>query len=196
MSNVAKYDANYKEQQKTKTKPTSNDGCVSNDDLQKKLNTTDFNKQLGGVISQATGFLNSYMQDQNDIKNKTAEKKLAIDNDRLWQTAVNKKRQLLDRHNSIIKMLNNEYNTTQQVHSSLHNTKQLFTMLEKQNNELKKMVEGEIHTIELSDRKTYYENEQNTWIEWWSNQFKSNYWLLIFLLVLAIGITNRLKDKQ
>ena len=69
-------------------------------------------------------------------------------------------------------------------------------MLEKQNNELKKMVEGEIHTIELSDRKTYYENEQNTWIEWWSNQFKSNYWLLIFLLVLAIGITNRLKDKQ
>tara|TARA_B110000858_G_scaffold107024_1_gene122388 strand:- start:626 stop:1354 length:729 start_codon:yes stop_codon:yes gene_type:complete len=197
-ANVAKYDPEYKEQQNATTKPESSDNskCLTNEDLQKKLNTKDFNKQLSNVISDATGFLNSYIQDQNDIKNNVAEKQSALNKQRLWQTALNKKRSLLDRHTKLMKMLDKEYNTTVQVEQSLTNTQELFKMLTKQNIELKKVIEGEIHSIELSDRKTYYENEQNSWIGWWAHHFKTKYWLLIFLLIMGIILTKRFKETH
>lgn len=194
--NVAKFDPTYKEKQNATTPPSDNSSCLTNDDLQKKLNTEDFNKQLSNVISDATGFLNSYIKDQNDIKNKTAEKQSALDNQRLWQTALNKKRSLLDRHTKIMQQLDKEYNTTIQIDKSLTNTQQLFKMLSKQNLELKKVIEGEIHSIELSDRKTYYENEENNWVGWWAHHFKTKYWLLIFFLIMGIILTKRYNEKH
>jgi len=194
--NVAKYDPEYKEQQKATTKPSDNSNCLTNEDLQKKLNTKDFNKQLSNVISDATGFLNSYIQEQSDIKNNVADEQSALDRERLWQTSINKKRSLLDRHTKLMKMLEKEYNTTQQIDISLTNTQELFRMLTKQNIELKKVIEGEIHSIELSDRKTYYENEQNSWIGWWAHHFKTKYWLLIFLIAMGIFLTKRYNERH
>ena len=195
-ANVATYDPEYTEQQNTTTTPTDDSNCLTNADLQKKLNTNDFNKQLQNVITDATGFLNSYIQDQNNIKNKTNERKTDLYNQRLWQTSINKQRSLLDRHNKMMEMLNNEYNTTEQVDKSLQNTKDLYKILSKQNIKLKKVIEGEIHSIELSDRKTYYENEQNTWIGWWAHHFKTKYWLLIFLLIMGIILTKRTSEMH
>jgi hypothetical protein len=194
--NVAKYDPEYKEQQKATTKPSDNSNCLTNEDLQKKLNTKDFNKQLSNVISDATGFLNSYIQEQSDIKNNVADEQSALNRERLWQTSINKKRSLLDRHTKLMKMLEKEYNTTQQIDISLTNTQELFRMLTKQNIELKKVIEGEIHSIELSDRKTYYENEQNSWIGWWAHHFKTKYWLLIFLIAMGIFLTKRYNERH
>jgi hypothetical protein len=197
-TDVSKYDPEYSEQQDTVEPPAPTDPnkCLTEADLQKKLNTGDFNKQLSNVISDATGFLNSYIKDQNNIKNNTAEKKNALENDRLWQTAINKQRELLDKHKRVMQMLNREYETTEQVGNSLENTKDLLKMLTKQNMKLKKIIEGEVHSIELSDRMTYYENEQNNWIDWWAHHFKTKYWLLIFLLIVGIFLTKRQNEKQ
>lgn len=196
-ADVATYDPDYTEQQNATTPPPPDDGnCLTNADLQKKLNTNDFNKKLHNVITDATGFLNSYIQDQNNIKNKTDDRKTDLYNERLWQTAINKQRSLLDRHKKMIGVLNNEYSTTVQVDKSLQNTVDLFRILTKQNIELKKVIEGEIHSIELSDRKTYYENEQNNWIGWWAHHFKTKYWLLILLLIGGIILTKRTSEMS
>ena len=73
-TDVSKYDPEYSEQQDTTEPPTPTDPnkCLTEEDLQKKLNTGDFNKQLSGVISDATGFLNSYIKDQNNIKKRVS----------------------------------------------------------------------------------------------------------------------------
>ena len=195
-ADVATYEPGYTEQENPTSSPSDDNSCLTNIDLQKKLNTDDFNKKLQSVITDATGFLNSYIHDQNSIKNKTIERKNDLYNERIWQTAINKQRSLLDRHNKMMEMLNNEYNTTKQVENSLQNTIDLFRILKKQNIELKKIVEEEINSIELSDRKTYYENEQNNWIGWWAHHFKTKYWLLIFLLIMGIILTKRTNEKH
>jgi hypothetical protein len=189
-------DSENEEQQNTNDQDDNQGGCLTVDDLQKQLNVGDFNKQMSNVISDATGFLKSYIQDQNNIKNNTHQRQRGLEEERLWQTALNKQRKLLDRHNRIIQMLEKEYNTTEQVAQSMENTKELYKMLEKENIKLKKIIEGEIHTIELLDRKTYYENEQNDWIGWWAHHFKTKYWLLIFLLIIGILLTNRQKERH
>jgi hypothetical protein len=170
--------------------------CITADDLDKKLDTNKYNKQLGDVMTQAQDFLNSYIKDQNDIKNNAAARESELQNDRYWQTALNKQRELLDKHKRMMNMLNREYDITVQVENSLINTKDLFDMLVKQNIKLKKIIEGEIHSIEISDRKTYYENEQNDWISWWANHFQNKYWLLIFLLIVGIIITKQQGDVK
>ena len=193
---VKTYDTEYEEQQNTNESSENQSNCLTADDLEKQLNVGDFNKQMTDVISDATGFLKSYIQDQNNIKNKTHLRERGLEEERLWQTALNKQRELLDRHNRIIQMLEKEYNTTEQVAQSMENTLELYKMLEKENIKLKKIIEGEIHTIELLDRKTYYENEQNNWIGWWAYHLKTKYWLLIFLIITGILLTKRQDEKH
>ena len=69
-------------------------------------------------------------------------------------------------------------------------------MLTKQNAILKKEIEKLIHTIEISDRKAYYENEQNGTAGWWSHHFQNKYKYLIILLILAIVISKRYKEVK
>jgi len=113
--------------------------CITADDLDKKLDTNKYNKQLGDVMTQAQDFLNSYIKDQNDIKNNAAARESELQNNRYWQTALNKQRELLDKHKRMMNMLNREYDITVQVENSLINTKDLFDMLVKQNIKLKKI---------------------------------------------------------
>lgn len=195
-ANIATYENEYTEQQKNRP-PTSRDSkCLTNENLQNKLNTDDFNKQMQNVISESTGFLNSYIQNQDNIKNNTIDRENKLYNERLWQTAINKRRALSDKHYNMMRMLKNKYNTTIQVDNSLQNTIDLYKMLLKQNIELNKTIKGSIHSIELSNRKTYYENEQNNWIGWWAHHFKTKYWLLIFLLIMGIILTKRTNETH
>ena len=117
-------DLENEEQQNTNDQDDNQGGCLTVDDLQKQQNVGDFNKQMSNVISDATGFLKSYIQDQNNIKNNTHQRQRGLEEERLWQTALNKQRKLLDRHNRIIQMLEKEYNTTEQVAQSMENTKE------------------------------------------------------------------------
>jgi hypothetical protein len=69
-------------------------------------------------------------------------------------------------------------------------------MLVSENKKLSSGVESEIHTIEISDRKTYYESEQNKSIGWWSNILSSLYKYLVVLVIVTVIMKNNYHDKN
>ena len=87
-------------------------------------------------------------------------------------------------------------NTARELNIKIIDQKELLKMLTKQNVILEKEVENEIHTIEISDRKTSYEDEQNIYIGWWSKHLKSMYWFLILLFICGIMLTSRYIEKR
>ena len=75
-------------------------------------------------------------------------------------------------------------------------TKELYKMLGIQNDKLHKAVEGEIHTIELSDRKTYYENEESGSAVWWSSFLDALYKYVIIALIIIIILKKRYRELK
>ena len=166
--------------------------CLTADDLSKQLNISTFNKMMNNTANKVTEFVNSYIEKQDNIKNKQQEQ--SLDLNRYKQTALDVRRKMVEKHQELIKQLNREFDILTTQVQSLKNTKELNKMLKKQNDSLKKDVENQVHTIEISDRKTYYENEQNSIADWWSHHFQTKYKYLIILLILTIILTKRYKE--
>jgi hypothetical protein len=61
---------------------------------------------------------------------------------------------------------------------------------------LKQIIENKVHTIEISDRKTYYENEQNGWVSWWVNIFTKYYKYLIIMIILGVVFKQRYRERN
>ena len=194
MSNASDYDPNINEQQNaTESDPSK---CLQADDLGKHLNIAKFNKMMNNTASKVTDFVESYIKDQQAIKDKRANRGASLDQNRYKQTALEVRRKMVEKHENNMKMLNREYGLlTSQIQNTEH-TKELYKMLTKQNAILKKEIEKLIHTIEISDRKAYYENEQNGTAGWWSHHFHNKYKYLIILLILAIVISKRYKEVK
>ena len=74
-----------------------------------------------------------------------------------------------------MKLLNREFEILKNQLQNEENTKDLFDMLVKQNAILRKTVEKQIHTIEISDRKAYDEYEENSSAGWWADHLKTKY---------------------
>ena len=192
MSGASDYDPNINEQQNsTKSDPSK---CIQADDLGKHLNIAKFNKMMNNTASKVTDFVDSYIKEQQAIKDKRANLGASLDQNRYKQTAMNVRRKMVEKHENHMKMLNREHGLlTSQIQNTEH-TKELYKMLTKQNAILKKEVEKQIHVIEISDRKAYYENEQNGTAGWWSDHFIHKFKYLIILLILAIIISKRYKE--
>lgn len=191
---VAKFDPNFKQQQKTKKKPKNNDGCVTASDLSEKLNVSKFNKMMEKTENTMQQFLSSYIKKQSDVKDN--RRNLDLDYDRYRQTAINEKRILIDKHTSMINELNKIYQFLKNAMLSEKNTADLYKMLTTQNNKLLKQEEKQTYNIEIADRKTYYENKQNTLAQWLSNFLSDNYIYFVLSLVIAAIIINRYKDMK
>ncbi len=166
--------------------------CLTADDLSKQLNISKFNTMMNNTANKVTEFVNSYIEKQNDIKNEVKDK--SLDLNRYKQTALEIRRKMVEKHHKIINQLNRDYDILTTQIQNIEHTKELNKMLKKQNNVLKKEVENQVHVIEISDRKAYYENEQNSIANWWSHHFQTKYKYLILLLILGIVITNRYKE--
>jgi hypothetical protein len=192
MSGASDYDPNINEQQNsTKSDPSK---CIQADDLGKHLNIAKFNKMMNNTASKVTDFVDSYIKEQQDIKDKRANLAASLDQNRYKQTAMEVRRKMVEKHENQMKILNREHGLlTSQIQNTEH-TKELYKMLTKQNALLKKEVEKQIHIIEISDRKAYYENEQNGTAGWWSDHFIHKFKYLIILLILAIIISKRYKE--
>lgn len=192
MSGASDYDPNINEQQNsTKSDPSK---CIQADDLGKHLNIAKFNKMMNNTASKVTDFVDSYIKEQQAIKDKRANLGASLDQNRYKQTAMNVRRKMVEKHENHMKMLNREHGLlTSQIQNTEH-TKELYKILTKQNAILKKEVEKQIHIIEISDRKAYYENEQNGTVGWWSDHFIHKFKYLIILLILAIIISKRYKE--
>jgi len=165
--------------------------CVTADNLASMINTDQFNQMMKNTSNVATGFLNSYIQSQKQITTSTVDPNLA----RYKQTALNLKREMEEKHEAMIAELNKIYALYETQLQSENYTKELYEMLGIQNNKLHKAVEGEIHTIEISDRKTYYENEQNGSANWWSSFLEKLYtYVIITLIIIIILIKKRYRE--
>ena len=109
---------------------------------------------------------------------------------------MDKQRNMTEKHQSVMNILNREHLFLQQQMNSMQNTTDLFDVLSNQNSKMKTNVENEIHTIELSDRKTYYEDARNTYLGWWSNLLTHIYWLIIIVYASGIIFTRRYTEKR
>jgi len=197
MVDVSKFDPNYKEQQKAKKPPPVGSAkCITADTLNSKLDVGKFNKMMSDTVNTATGFLTNYIQEQQTIKDDSANKQQALNLERYRQTALNERRILVEKQQKMIAELNQLVGLYESQLQSASNTDDLYKMLESQNIKLRKVIENEIHTIEISDRKTYYENEQNSSVGWWANLFTSNYKYLIIILILAVLIKKRFHERK
>ena len=174
----------------------SDSKCITADKLSGMLNINKFNKMMDNTSSKVTSFIDSYIKEQQDIKDNVANKQSSLEAERYKQTAMNAKRKLVEKHQQMMTLLNREFNLLENQIQNLENTRDLFKMLKKQNTVLQKTVEKQIHTIEISDRKTYYENEQNSSAGWWSHHFQNKYKYLIILIIIAIILSKRYKELK
>jgi hypothetical protein len=173
---------------------TDSSKCIKSEDLSKHLNVSKFNKMMTNTVSKVTNFVDSYIKEQNTIKDNQSNNLLSLEESRYRQTAINVKRKMIETHEKNMKELNKEYELLVIQVKNLEHTKELYEMLKKQNSILKKSVETQIHEIEISDRKTHYENEQNISADYWRNIFYRTYYSLIILFILGIFISKRYKE--
>jgi hypothetical protein len=191
MSNVSNYAPNINELQNA-TQPDKSK-CLQASDLNKQLNVAKFNKMMNDTANKVNSFVTSYIKQQSVVKDKKRNDN-SLEFNRYRQTALDIRRKMVEKHEHIIKELNKDFNVLTTQIQGLEHTEDLNKMLKKQNLALKKEVENQVHTIEISDRKAYYENEQNGTASWWSHHFQTKYKYLILLLILGIVITNRYKE--
>jgi hypothetical protein len=140
--------------------------------------------------------LNTYTEKQNGNKKILEDRNAKMLEERYKKTATDKKRTMTEKHQSIMDILNREHLFLQQQFNGMQNTTDLVTVLSTQNGKMKKTVENEIHTIELSDRKTYYEDTRNVYLGSWSNILTHIYWLIIIVYTCGIIFTRRYAEKR
>ena len=187
MSTAKDFDPDMPSQINLKNPPNNSGGCMTPDDLQNYLNIDQFNDMMANVSQQAQEFVTNFKNQQAAVP--------VIENDERYRiTAMNKLRELRDQHQNLMNRLRREEKNYNAAIEGGENTKSLYNMIQKQNKELKIAVKKLINDIEISDRKTYYENEQNDWAGWWAHHFMTKYWLLIFLMIVGLIITKQFTD--
>jgi DNA polymerase II small subunit/DNA polymerase delta subunit B len=186
MANVSEINSNNKTDQ---TEDDSN--CMTIDSLASVLNIDKFNQMITNTSSTVNSFLTSYIKSQTE-----QTPTLQVEMDRYRQTALDEQRKMIEKHEKMMIELNNIFGLYETQLQSAKNTEDLYKMLHAQNIKLKKIVESEIHTIEISDRKTYYENEQNGYAGWWASLFSKNYKYLILLLILFVILKKRYNEPK
>ena len=187
MSTAKDFDPDMPSQINLKKPPNNEGGCMTPDDLNNYLDIDKFNDMMADTTKKATYFLANFQKEQAAIPVVESDERYRI-------TAMNKLRELRDEHNNLMNRLRREERYYNASIEGAENTKSLYRMIEKQNKELKLMIEKLVHNIEISDRKTYYENEQNDWVGWWGHHLKTKYWLLIFLMIVGLIITKQFTD--
>ena len=76
----------------------NNSNCVTADNLASMINIDKFNKMIDNTSNVANNFLTSYIQSQNEIPVKTVDLNL----ERYTQTASNKQREMIEKHEKMM----------------------------------------------------------------------------------------------
>ena len=190
---VGNFDPDYKNQQNTTTPPNNRENCLTANQLDKKLNVDETNEKLGNVMKTAGTFIDNYIKGQDkDDKDKRDE----MNENRLRQTVNLKRRELIDQHKIKLGIVNKELKIYKSELQSYKNAIDLENILQKNNNQISKTFKNKLNTIEISDRKTYYENNENSYAMWWAGFFKKYYWFIILFLISGIVITKKYNDKM
>jgi len=168
--------------------------CITSDDLPNYIDIDKFNTMIENTSNAAIDFINSFNKEQQEIKDNIAKKKQEQEDERYNKTANDQIRSMIDKHKEIMKELYKTYDTLKYQLQSTSNTRDLYKVLTKENILLEKKIEDEVHTIEISDRKTYYESEENSTAAWWAKHFKSKYFYLVILLIVGIFLKKRFHE--
>jgi len=116
--------------------------------------------------------------------------------DRYRSQAAGLKRKMADKSNEELTDIRKMEFSYGQKLVYVNNMRTLLNKIEKENAILKKNFRNQINTIEISDRKTYYEEKQNDWAEWFSHHFKNKYWIMIILFIIAFVYKQLYREKK
>ena len=83
--------------------------CITADKLSSMLNINKFNKMMDNTSSKVNSFIDSYIKEQQDIKDNVADRQSSLELERYKQTALNAKRKLVEKHQHMMTLLNREF---------------------------------------------------------------------------------------
>ena len=188
------------------------DGTNQVNDLAEVINIT--TGSSGRSISQAK--LNSLQnlfdkakQNCRDapIEIKTSEKNLLVYEhgqsgyedimlERYKKRASNLKRKMMEKSNEQMEEIKNKKISYIQKTDYLKNMITLIDKLKKENAVMSGKFQNQINSIEINDRKTYYEEQQNDYASWWSKHFSNKYYIMVILFILAFIFKQFYKEKK
>jgi hypothetical protein len=78
----------------------------------------------------------------------------------------------------------------------LNNMITLLNKYKKENAVMEAKFKDQVNTIEINDRKTYYEEKQNNYAAWWSKHFANKYYIMVLLFILTFVFKQLYKEKK
>jgi len=116
--------------------------------------------------------------------------------DRYKTQASNLKRKMTDKANGEMANIKKTKQIYLQKIEYLNNMTILLNKLNKENAAMKSKFQDQINTIEINDRKTYYEENQNDYTEWFSKHFEKKYWIMVILFIIAFVYKQLYKESK
>jgi hypothetical protein len=163
--------------------------CPSYEELTKNLDLDKLNSLISNVTSEATSFLTEFKKTDDVNCNE-------IKRNRFYKTAMKIKREMLDKHNEGIKELNGLSSVYFTQLKNKYYLLDYYENLKKSNRQLVKENRDELNDIELSDRRTYYELEENNSLKMWQKNIFYLYIFSLLLFIVAIFYNNQYKNMQ
>lgn len=169
--------------------------CLNEDDLKNMLDIDLFNKMIKNTNEITNEILEDHYKNQrNDMKAVQMQQRKTAQFQNTRTNIEEKESELIKRQEEIYENLLrlNGYLEQQDVYEE--NMMFLLKKIKRENTFLKKDIKSQINTINISNRKSYFENEENDTATWWANLFKEKYWMLVLLLVIGIIMSKKYNE--
>lgn len=115
---------------------------------------------------------------------------------RYKKRASDLKRKMFEKSNEKNEIIKNKEISYVQKTDYLKNMLSLLEKYKKENAVMKGRFQDQINTIEINDRKTYYEEDQNGYAAWWSKHFSKKYYIMVILFILAFIFKQFYKEAK
>ena len=116
--------------------------------------------------------------------------------ERYKKQASKLKREMMEKSNEKIEEIKNKEISYIQKTDYLNNMFTLLKKIKKENAIMKSNFRDQINSIEINDRKTYYEEQQNGYASWWSKHLANKYFIMIILFIIAFVYKQYYKEPK
>ncbi len=106
------------------------------------------------------------------------------------------KRKMMEKSNRDMDEIKNKEISYKQKTDYLNNMITLLNKYKKENAVMEAKFKDQVNTIEINDRKTYYEEKQNNYAAWWSKHFANKYYIMVLLFILTFVFKQLYKEKK
>ena len=168
---------------------STGEDCPSYETLSKNLDLDKLNSLISNVTSETNSFL-------KDFKKKDDVNRYELKRNRFFRTAMKIKREMLDKHTESMKELDGLSSVYFTQLKNKYYLLDYYENLKKTNRRLVKQNRDELNDIELSDRRTYYELEENNSLKMWQKIILYLYIFSLIIFIIAIIYNKQYKNKK